>query len=152
MSKEKDRPDPDGTEMVDLGDADVSAVDIPPSSRGALHERSLPPPLPAEVRASSPPMNELARAPSNAPPPPIARVSVVPSAAARSNRFYLMIVVAVLAIGIIGGIAVAMGTRGEKKPTVTVVPGAAPTASAAGAGSVMTLPTIDMNDDEDGGK
>jgi hypothetical protein len=62
-----------------------------------------------------------------------------------------MIVVAVLALGVVGGIAVAMSTRGEKKPTVTVVQGgaAAPTAT----GSVMTLPTIDMNDDEgDGGK
>ena len=152
MADDKDKRDVDGTETVDLGDADVSAVDLPPSNPlQPAHERSVPPPLPPEVRASSPPMHELGRPPSNAPPPPIAYVSVAPPPP-RSNRFYVMIVVAVLAIGIVGGIAVAMGTRGDKKPTVTVVQGAAPTAPKA-TGSVMTLPTIEMNDDEgDGGK
>lgn len=129
-----DRPDPDGTEMVDLGDADVSAVDIPPSTPG--RERSAPPPLPPEVRASAPPPS-MSRASVPAPPP-------------RSSRFYAMLIVGFVVVGVIVGIALAFGTRGEKK-TVIVTTSASPPATAAG--SVMTLPTIDMNDDEgDGGK
>jgi len=52
-------------------------------------------------------------------------------------------------VGIFVGIAIAIGTRGaDKKPsggTAANLPSAAPT------GSVMTLPTIDMTDDNDGG-
>lgn len=118
-----DRPDPEATEMVDLGDADVSAVEFEsqrslPTSGPPPLPPSLPPSLPPEVRASA------------APPPP------------RSNRFYVVLLVAFLAVGIVGGIAVAMGTRGAKAPDPS------PSASA----SVMTLPTIEMNDDEDAGK
>ena len=142
---EKDRPDPDGTEMVDIGDADVSAV--PASDRG----RSAPPPLPPEVRASAPPMMELSGPPSNAPaPPPAAYVSVAPPPP-RSNRFYAMLIVAFVAVGVVVGLVVALGTRSEKK-TVVVTPASGSPAAPA-TGSVMTLPTIDMNEDEgDGGK
>lgn len=135
---EKNRIDPDGTEMVDLGDADVSAVEIPPSSRAGVHERSLPPPLPPEVRASSAPMTT----PSVAPPPP------------RSNRFYAMLIVGFVAVGVVVGLAVALGTRGEKKTIVmTTAPSASGAPSPGATGSVMMLPTIDMNDEEpDAGK
>jgi hypothetical protein len=135
---EKNRPDPDGTEMVDLGDADVSAVDIPPSVPGpaAGHERSVPPPLPPEVRASAPPPSMHGSMP---PPPP------------RTNKFYAMLIVGFVAVGVIVGLAVALGTRGEKK-TVIVTASPSSSASPAAQGTVMTLPTIDMNDDEDGGK
>jgi hypothetical protein len=133
---DKDRPDPDGTEMIDLGDADVSAVDVPPSSRtSSAPTRSAPPPLPPEVRASAPPPGYA----SMPPPPP------------RSGRFYALLIVGFVAVGVIVGLAVAFGTRGEKK-TVIVTTSASPPAAAA-TGSVMTLPTIDMNDDDgDGGK
>ena len=151
---EKDRPDPDGTEMIDLGDTDVSAVDIPPSSR-SVHERSVPPPLPPEVRASSPPMIELSRPPSQAPAPPAAYVSVAPPPP-RSNRFYAMLIVGFVAVGVVVGLAVALGTRGEKKTVIVTGPADSASASSpspAAPGSVMTLPTIDMNEDEgDGGK
>jgi hypothetical protein len=133
---ENDRPDPDATEMVDLGDADVSAVEFPPSAPATPggRDRSVPPPLPPEVRASAPPPSYL-----SAPPPP-----------PRSNKFYALLIVGFVAVGVIVGLAVALGTRGEKK-RVSVTTSASP--SAAAAGSVMTLPTIDMNDDEaDGGK
>lgn len=149
---EKDRPDPDGTEMIDLGDTDVSAVDIPPSSR-AGHERSFPPPLPPEVRASTPLMTELSGPPSNAPAPPAAYVSVAPPPP-RSNRFYAMLIVGFVAAGVVVGLGVALSTRGEKKAVVVTSPSASHSAAAAvgPTGTVMTLPTIDMNDDEaDGG-
>ena len=143
---EKDRSDPDGTEMVDIGDADVSAV--PASSPG--RDRSVPPPLPPEVRASAPPMIELSGPPSNAPMPPPAAYVSVPPPPPRSNRFYAMLIVAFVAVGVIVGLAVAFGTRGEKKTVITTT--ASGGATPAASGSVMTLPTIDMNDDEDGGK
>lgn len=125
---EGDPPDPDATEMVDLGDADVSAVNFE-------SQRSVPPPLPPEVRASAAPPATPSYAPS------------MPRPAPRSNRFYVGLLVAFVAIGVVVGIAFAMGTRGEKKP-------AAASASAAAAkppGSVMTLPTIDMTDEIDAG-
>lgn len=141
---DKTRPDPDGTEMVDLGDADVSAVDLPPSAPAPApapapvpgRDRSMPPPLPAEVRASAPPPSGYASMP---PPPP------------RSSKFYVMLIVGFVAVGVIVGIALAVGTRGEKK-TVVVTTSTSSAAAPAATGSVMTLPTIDMNDDEDGGK
>jgi hypothetical protein len=127
---EQNRRDPDGTEMIDLGDADVSAVDLPSSTPG--RERSAPPPLPPEVRASAPPPSYL-----SAPPPP-----------PRSSKFYAMLIVGFVAVGVIVGLAVALGTRGEKKTVIVTT-----SASPAATGSVMTLPTIDMNDDEgDAGK
>lgn len=133
---ENERPDPDGTDTIDLGDADVSAVD--PES-----QRSLPPPLPAEIRASAAPatpMTELSAPPS--PPPAAAYASVAPPPP-RSNRFYVMLLAAFLVLGIIAGIVIALGTRAERKPVSVTAP----------TGSVLTLPTIDMNDDEgDGGK
>jgi hypothetical protein len=135
---ENDRRDPDGTEMVDLGDADVSAIDFPPSTPD--RDRSVPPPLPPEVRASAPPpsMGAPQGYASMPPPPP------------RSSKFYVMLIVGFVAVGVIVGVALAFGTRGEKK-TVIVTTSASPSPSATG--SVMTLPTIDMNDDEgDGGK
>ena len=136
---ENERRDPDGTETVDIGDADVSAVDIPPSSRTAGQERSLPPPLPPEVRASAPPPSGYASMPPPAP---------------RSNKFYAMLLVGFVAVGVIVGLAVALGTRGENRTvTVTTSPtsSSASAAPAAPTGSVMMLPTIDMTD-EDGGK
>jgi hypothetical protein len=124
---EKDRIDPDGTEMVDLGDADVSAFDAPPSTPG--RDRSMPPPLPAVMRASAPP----------------------PAQPARSNRFYAMLIVGFVAIGVIVGLALALGTRGEKKTVIVTTSSSPPVAAATG--SVMTLPTIDMNEEDgDGGK
>lgn len=143
---ENERRDPDGTETVDIGDADVSAIDIPPSSRGAGqpgqrgHERSLPPPLPPEVRASA------------APPPGYA--SMPPPAPPRSNKFYAMLIVGFVAVGVIVGLAVALGTRGENKQVIVTTSPSGSAASAtppAATGSVMMLPTIDMTD-EDAGK
>ena len=135
---ENQHPDPDATEMVDLGDADVSAVDLPPSTPG--RDRSVPPPLPPEVRASAPPPSM--HHGSMPPPPP------------RSNKFYAMLIVGFVAVGVIVGLAVALGTRGEKN-TVIVTTSASPAATApatpAATGSVMMLPTIDMTD-EDAGK
>jgi hypothetical protein len=136
---ENERPDPDATEMVDLGDADVSAVDVPPSTPG--RDRSVPPPLPPEIRASAPPPSMHGSMP---PPPP------------RSNKFYALLIVGFVAVGVIVGLAVALGTRGENKTVIVTTSSApSPTVPAATAtGSVMTLPTIDMNDDDegDGGK
>lgn len=135
---EKDRPDPDGTETVNLGDADVSAVNFPPSEPGPAapaRDRSIPPPLPPEVRASAPPPTAYLSGPPPPPPP-------------RSNKFFALLIVGFVAVGVVVGLAVALGTRGEKKPS-NVTTSASPSAT----GSVMTLPTINMNDDEgDGGK
>lgn len=136
---ENEQPDPDATEMVDLGDADVSAVDLPPATPG--RDRSLPPPLPPEVRASAPPPS-MGPMPGSMPPPP-----------PRSNKFYAMLLVGFVAVGVIVGLAVALGTRGEKKTVIVTTSAAPPPATAAATGSVMMLPTIDMTDNEaDGGK
>lgn len=134
---ENEQPDPDATEMVDLGDADVSAVDLPPSTPG--RDRSVPPPLPPEVRASAPPPSMHGSMPPPAP---------------RSNKFYAMLIVGFVAVGVIVGLAMALGTRGEKKTVIVTTSASPPSANAAATGSVMTLPTIDMNDDNeaDGGK
>lgn len=74
-----------------------------------------------------------------------------PQQPARSNKFYAVLIAGFVVIGVIVGVAVALGTRGEKT-TVIVTTSASPPVAAA-TGSVMTLPTIDMNDDEgDAGK
>ena len=65
-----------------------------------------------------------------------------------------MLIVGFVAVGVIVGLAMALGTRGEKKTVIVTTSASPPSANAAATGSVMTLPTIDMNDDNeaDGGK
>lgn len=122
--------DPDGTQAVDLDEVEVSNIDVPPTPR-----TSGPPPLPPEVRASA--------APSMPPPSPS-----MPPPAPRSNAFYIGLVVGFVVVGIGVGIAVARNVKSRETPApVSVSIRTAPTPTA----SVMTLPTIDMSD-EDGGK
>ena len=77
----------------------------------------------------------------------------MPPPAPRSNKFYAMLIVGFVVAGVVVGLAVAFGPRGEAKTVIVTTPGSASAAqpSPAATGSVMTLPTIDMTD-EDGRK
>ena len=110
------------------------------------HARSLPPPLPAEVRASHVPSEPvrlsqqppMSHAPSMAPAPEEAP-------APRSNAFYAVALLVFLAVGIGGGVLVAM--RLGKAPAAQ-----APAPSAAKAqATVITIPVVEVADDVDGG-
>ena len=123
-----ERSDPNATVELDMSDPDIAAVANPTSRRTG------PPPLPPEelARASMP---DAAPRPStmSAPPPP-------------KRSTYGVLLVVFLVVGLAGGAAVALTMRG--KPTA-----AAPDAQPAPATSatVIVVPTIDMNDDVDGG-
>ena len=133
MADERDPNDPDGTQAVDVDDVDLSVT--PSSERG----NTGPPPLPPEVRASAapPPLHTPSMAPSMPPP-----------AAGRSNAFYIGLLVAFVVVGIGAGIVIARNTKAKETPPAVSV---SIQTAAPPAGSVMTLPTIDMSD-EDGGK
>jgi hypothetical protein len=111
-------------QQVDLDDADVSAE---PSQ--------LPPGLPPLPLFSSPP------SPSMAPPLP-------PPTPSRGATFYVGALVGVLVVSAAVGTLVALSRRGVAKPTETAR-ATAPSASAAP--KVITIRTIEMDDNPDSG-
>jgi hypothetical protein len=113
---------PSQTQVINLEDVDVSAI---------ASERALPPPLPPEL----PSQPSVAPSPVSLPPP---------SPPPRSGMFYGLLIVGFIVVGLAGGVAAIVLLRAPEPPPE---PEAAPAPSAA----VMTLPTIDMNDDVDGG-
>ena len=133
------------TQSIDLHDVELLLAEAASGSR----ERSLPPPLPPEVRASHVPEPP-------APPPPVApsvapvgppQTSLAPEApAGRSTAFYVVALVAFLVVGVGGGLLVAVKLRKPAAPTVTVIPSANPQAA------VITIPTVEVDDDPDAGK
>lgn len=122
------------TQSIDLKDVELLLAE-------ATRDRSLPPPLPPEVRASHVP---------SAPPPPIApmaqQASIAPEpAAGRSTAFYVVALVAFLVVGVGGGLLVAVKLRKAPAPVVVAIPSANPQAA------VITIPTVEVDDDPDGG-
>ncbi|MDB4945038.1 MAG: hypothetical protein JWP97_4572 [Labilithrix sp.] len=122
------------TQVIDLADVEVlvaqHAAESARQLEGDLSERSLPPALPPPL-----PESELARASQVAPPPP------------RRTAFYVIALLAFLVLGIGGGLAIAMTMRARIAP--------APSAAASGATgpSVITIPTVEVDDDtSDAGK
>ena len=118
------------TQVIDLQDVQLLVAQ-------QEHQRSLPPPLPPEVRASHvppepPEVHEAAFAPPSEAPAP------------RSTAFYAVALLVFLTIGVGGGVVVAM--------TLRKAPSAAPAPSAKPQAAVITIPTVEMDDDPDGGK
>jgi hypothetical protein len=131
--KSSDRPTGD-TQVIDLRDVELVAQ--------AEHERSLPPPLPPSIRAS--------RVPSEPPYAPSVHRDPAPRAPAppRSNAFYGVALLVFLVVGVGGGLIVAMALR--KSPPPASAQTAAATAGAQA--TVITIPTVEVDDDPDGGK
>jgi hypothetical protein len=134
-------PDDTGeSEEVDLNDADVSAnVDadvsapppLPPTAEATHSPSYAPPPY---ARPSYPPPSHTS--PSYGPPP------WAPANAPRRPSFIAGLVVIVLVVGLAGGGAVAVYLRRGK---------ASPGPGGSQTSSVITIPTVDMNDAPDGG-
>jgi hypothetical protein len=131
------------TQVIDLQDVELLVAAQTEAAEQAEHQRSLPPPLPPEIRASHVPSEPPqisqppgSQAPSFYPQPPAATPP-------RSTGFYLVALLVFLAVGIGGGLFVAM--------TLRKAPSAAPTPSAKPQAAVITIPVVEMNDDPDGG-
>jgi len=140
MNQPPKKPAPGDTQVIDLQDVELLVAEHAQQLQEQEHQRSLPPPLPPEVRAS--------RVPSEPPPaslPPSAPSPSIAPAPGRSSAFYLVAVLAFLVVGIGGGLLVAMKMR---KPPAT----AATTPAASGQAAVITIPTVEVDDDPDGGK
>ena len=133
------KPAPGDTQVIDLQDVELLVA-------AQEQQRSLPPPLPPEVRASHIPSEPApASLPPAAPSPSFAPPSMAPAPAGRSTAFYLVAVLAFLVVGVGGGLVVAMKMR--KPPSA-----AGSTPSASGQAAVITIPTVEVDDDPDSGK
>lgn len=137
MKPPPNKPAPGDTQVIDLQD-----VELLVAQAAQEHQRSLPPPLPPEVRASHVPPE----APRSASLPPGHAPSMAPAPAGRSSAFYVAAVLAFLVVGIGGGLLVAMKMR--RPPAATT--SSAPTTS--GQAAVITIPTVEMIDEADSGK
>jgi hypothetical protein len=146
--KSSDRPAATGdTQVIDLRDVELLVAP-------AEHQRSLPPPLPPEIashvpsqppqppRASEPPLHALSVHPDPAPQAP------APPRSNASNAFYAVALLVFLVVGVGGGLIVAMALR--KSPPPALAQAAAPTARPQA--TVITIPTVEVDDDPDGGK
>jgi hypothetical protein len=124
------------TQTIDLQDVELLLAEV----RAERSERSLPPPLPPEVRAS--------HVPSEPPAPPAPPAgSIAPAApSGRSTAFYLVALLAFLVVGIGGGLLVAMRLHKPAPAPVVTAPSGNPQAA------VITIPTVEVDDDVDGGK
>ena len=116
-------------QQIDLDDADVSA-ELASDPRLPPGAPALPamPPLPPSV--SAPPAGA-----SVAPPPP-----------SRSPMFYVGVLAGVLVLSAAVGTAVALSRRRAPAPVVT-----APGVAATAAPKVITIGTVEMDDNPDGG-
>jgi hypothetical protein len=144
-----DRPGPGAagdTQVIDLQDVELL---VAAQSEGALqageHQRTLPPPLPPEVRASHVPSEP----PGVSQPPasPSFYPQAPPPAPPRSTGFYLVALLAFLVVGVGGGVVVAMTLR--KAPPA---PGRERAPEAKPQAAVITIPVVEVNDDPDSGK
>jgi len=141
-----DRPAATGgageTQVIDLQDIELLVAEQAVQAEEAAHERSLPPPLPPEVRAShlpsEPPRISQAPSPSFYPQPP--------APASRSTGFYVGALLAFfLVIG--GGVFAVMTLRkAPAAPSVAATPSSKPQAA------VITIPVVEVDDDPDSGK
>ena len=125
------------TQSIDLQDVELLLAD-------ERSERSLPPPLPPEVRAShvpsAPPVNAPVAA-SLAPP------SLAPAAPeGRSPVFYVVALLLFLVVGVGGGLLVALRLRKPAALPVAAIP------SGGTQAAVITIPTVEVDDEADGGK
>ena len=111
------------TQTIDLRDVELLMAE----AKSERSERSLPPPLPPEVRASHIP---------SAPEAP----------AGRSTAFYLVALLVFLVVGVGGGLLVAVKLRKPAAALAVTAPSGTPQAA------VITIPTVEVDDDLDGGK
>jgi len=127
------------TQSIDLQDVELFLAD-------GRSDRSLPPPLPPEVRAShvpsAPPVNA-PPAPASLPPPPPHALSAPEG---RSPAFYVVALLVFLVVGVGGGLLVAIRLRRPAAQPVAAIPSGAPQAA------VITIPTVEVDDEADGGK
>ena len=127
------------TQVIDLQDVELLMA---AQSEKLEHARSLPPPLPLEVRAPSEPVR-LSQ------PPPMFHVSSLAPAlsqapAPRSNAFYALALLVFLVVGIGGGLLVAV--KLAKSPAAQVQ-----ASGAKAQATVITIPVVEVADDVDGG-
>jgi hypothetical protein len=135
------------TQVIDLQDVELllGQADGLEAEQGG-HERSLPPPLPPEVRAS-----QLPAEPARGSQPPLSASHApsfypVPSHAPsppRSTAFFVGAILAFLAVGVGGGVVFAMTRK---------APSAAPAPTTKPQTAVITIPTVEVDDDPDSGK
>lgn len=120
------------TQVLDLQDVELLMAT---QSEKLEHAQSLPPPLPAEVRAPHVPSQPVRLSQ----PPPLSQAP-----APRSNAFYALALLVFLVLGIGGGLLVAV--------KLTKSPAAQVQASGAKAqATVITIPVVEVADDVDGG-
>ncbi|MDB5216360.1 MAG: hypothetical protein JWO86_4287 [Myxococcaceae bacterium] len=138
--KNPDPNEPEGedpqAQQVDLEDADVSAE---PSQ--------LPPGLPP-----LPPQASLAPVPPSSMAPPMGLAP--PAAPSRSPMFYVGVLVGVLLLSAAIGTVVALSRRHATTATTATAAtptGASSASSASGAPKVITIRTIEMDDNPDSG-
>lgn len=132
------------TQVIDLQDVELLVAQT------EQQQRSLPPPLPPEIRAShvpsEPPPGSLP--PQSSQPPLSNAPSFYPPSQApappRSTAFYAVALLVFLAVGIGGGVVVGL--------TFRKAPSAAPTPTAKPQAAVITIPTVEVDDDPDGGR
>ena len=136
-------PSSGDTQVIDLQDVELLVAQ-------AEQQRSLPPPLPPEIRASHVPSEPPpgSQAPQASQPPLSHAPSFYPASQAppppRSTAFYAVALLLFLVVGIGGGVAVAVTFR--KAPSVAPAPTGKPQAA------VITIPTVEVDDDPDSGK
>jgi len=133
-SAEAEGEDPQATQqidLVDLDDADVSAE-----------------PVASELPPGVPPLPAIPPLPPMPPPPggPASIAPAAPPAASRSPMFYVGVLVGVLVLSAAVGTVLALSRRRAAGATAAV-----PTASAAAAPKVITIGTIEMDDNPDSG-
>ena len=133
-SAEAEGEDPQATQQIDLVDLDDVDLSAEPVASGAPPKL---PPLPA--MPPLPPAPPPAAAPSSIAPP-------APAAASRSPMFYVGILVGVLVVSAAVGTVVALSRR---RPAPAAA--AMPSASGAAAPKVITIGTIEMDDNPDSG-
>jgi hypothetical protein len=135
--KNPDPNEPEGedpqAQQVDLEDADVSAEpsQLPPGL----------PPLPPQASMAPVPPSSLAPSMGLAPP----------AAPSRSPMFYVGVLVGVLLLSAAIGTAVALSRRHAPAATAATPTGTSSASSASGAPKVITIRTIEMDDNPDSG-
>lgn len=130
------------TQVIDLQDVELVMA---AQSEKLEHARSLPPPLPLEVRAPRGPSEPVRL---SQPPPMFHVPSMAPAPsqapAPRSNAFYALALLVFLVVGIGGGLLVAV--KLAKSPAAQVQ-----ASGAKAQATVITIPVVEVADDVDGG-
>jgi hypothetical protein len=116
-------PAPGDTQLLDLGDVELSVAEALQAKAESL--RAAPPPLPPEAFAPPSSVGAGVRASASVAPP------------ARSTGFFVVAILVCLLIGVGGGIAVAMSSL--RKAPASASP---PASSGKAAPAAITIPTV----------